>query len=363
MESSYSGNVVQLSCVYPPYRGGIGNVARDMHAWFPNIRTITPDYGNTPANADMRILRLEPIVKIGNAAIMKGLSSVLHTYDTVILHYPFFGALGPVLRWKKNNPNKKLIIWYHHDPVASDARKVIFDFTQAFIVPQLISVADAVICGSSDYARSSDLHYTDYAEKFVEIPFARDASFWNGNEHLDFESCKACIFVGTLDRAHDFKGLDMIVRAWKQMPESATLTVVGDGSDAETYKRSVCDRKNIIFAGNISDDELKALYASHRFLIVAAKHAAEAFSLTAMEAQLIGTPVIASDLPGVRTVTQDQSLLFKTGNQKALERTLKKALDMSAGEWMNISHVIKQKARMKFSKDAFMEKLSEILKK
>ena len=84
--------------------------------------------------------------------------------------------------------------------------------------------------------------------------------------------------------------------------------LIGDGDLRSSYeslarKLSISDR--VSFLGKLSSEELPAAYQSSDVLVLPSLSGAEAFGLVALEAQSSGIPVIASDLPGVRTVVAD----------------------------------------------------------
>ncbi len=64
----------------------------------------------------------------------------------------------------------------------------------------------------------------------------------------------------------------------------------------------------IIFTGYINDSELISFYSMIDILVLPSIDPLESFGLVQIEAMLCGTPVIASDMPGVREVIR------KTGN-------------------------------------------------
>ncbi|MDP9344670.1 MAG: glycosyltransferase, partial [Actinomycetota bacterium] len=81
------------------------------------------------------------------------------------------------------------------------------------------------------------------------------------------------------------------------------------------------------FLGRVADEQLAALYASCRALIVPN---VEEFGITAVEAQASGRPVIAADEGGAReTVIEGQTgFFFPRGDAAALARILRSgALD------------------------------------
>ena len=82
------------------------------------------------------------------------------------------------------------------------------------------------------------------------------------------------------------------------------------------------------FLGKISDEELPRIYQQADLLVLPSINKNEAFGLVLLEAMACGVPVIASDLPGVRTVFEDgrQGLLCKPGDVSDLKNKIEEIL-------------------------------------
>jgi glycosyltransferase involved in cell wall biosynthesis len=89
------------------------------------------------------------------------------------------------------------------------------------------------------------------------------------------------------------KRIDVAVRAFNQL--RLPLVVVGNGPDARRLKRLA--GPTVSFTGRIPDDEVAALLASARALVVTAT---EEFGIAAVEAQAAGRPVVALREGGAR---------------------------------------------------------------
>jgi glycosyltransferase involved in cell wall biosynthesis len=82
------------------------------------------------------------------------------------------------------------------------------------------------------------------------------------------------------------------------------------------------------FVGRLNDVDVPLFYRSLDLCVFPSTSSAEAFGLVALEAQGCGIPVIASDLPGVRTVIQDgkTGLLVKPNDKRALAQAIDEIL-------------------------------------
>lgn len=143
----------------------------------------------------------------------------------------------------------------------------------------------------------------------------------------------ALLFVGRLERR---KGLEPLVRAFTRLktdrPE-LRLLVVGDGPERDRCQALLPARlrSDVHFLGRVDNDELPRFYASCD-LAVAPSLGGESFGIVLLEAMAAGRPLVASDLPGYRTVATDgrQGRLVPPGDPVALATAIGALLDNPA---------------------------------
>src|SRR4051794_17154419 len=100
------------------------------------------------------------------------------------------------------------------------------------------------------------------------------------------------------------KRIDVAIRAFNALRRP--LVVIGDGPDARRLQRLA--GPTIRFTGRVSDEEVAALLASARALVVTAT---EEFGIAAVEAQAAGRPVVALDEGGVtESVVEGETGVF-----------------------------------------------------
>jgi phosphatidylinositol alpha-mannosyltransferase len=127
------------------------------------------------------------------------------------------------------------------------------------------------------------------------------------------------LFVGALDRAHHFKGADRLVRAFVQLRDRRSiLLVVGEGELRPGLERlagelGVADRTR--FVGKVSNSDLAPFYNAAD-LCVLPSVPPESFGLVLIEAMASGRPVVAHNIPGVRTLVRSgvDGFLAQPGN-------------------------------------------------
>jgi len=344
-----------VSAVFPPYRGGIGTVAyhhaRLLAEQGCEVTVFTPNYQNSqkpkppPLSSLLpggEVVRVNAVVKYGNAAYIPSLKDKLKDFDAVILEYPFFGGAGAVLSAKKKY-GFKLLLYYHMDTAAHGLKGLVFKYTKKFFLPKIIKRADIVMASSEDYARHSALRkFWKNNDKFRVLPIGVDIERFKASEpdlelkkNLNIKDDeKIILFVGGLDKAHYFKGVEYLIRAIPFVSSPRPLTLSGDGTGFKViiagkgelqaeYKRlaeKLGVRDKVMFTGGVSDKVLVKLYQLASVTVLPSIDQSEAFGIVLVESMACGTPVITSDLTGVRSVYQDGVSGFKVApkDEKAL---------------------------------------------
>ncbi|HKC05074.1 MAG TPA: glycosyltransferase [Patescibacteria group bacterium] len=109
------------------------------------------------------------------------------------------------------------------------------------------------------------------------------------------------LIVGRLVK---YKKVDLAVEAFNKLGKP--LIIVGTGREEKKLKRKAM--KNIKFAGQVSEKELNEYYAGAKALIMPQE---EDFGIVSLEAQLMGTPVIAYKKGGaIDTVIPEKTGVF-----------------------------------------------------
>ena len=122
-------------------------------------------------------------------------------------------------------------------------------------------------------------------------------------------------------------GIDVLLRAWAQLDtEGRSLLIVGDGPERaalEGLASRLGISETVRFLGRVSDEDLVACYRAADVSVVPSV-ALEGFGLVVLEALASGTPVVASDVGGLRETLDrlDPTLLVPSGDAVALAARL-----------------------------------------
>lgn len=322
--------LAEITPVFPPYRGGTGTVAlENAHMAADNgisTTVFTPYYAsirkNTPAHElvfGFSVQRLKPWYAIGNAAFLPQLFWKLRRFSTIHIHYPCIGLELPVLFWRFLG--KRVVMTYHMDLIGKTPMRIfLFNFYTRMTLPLLIRAVDTVFVSSLDYAQNSPIlsrYILNFNKKFVELPNSVDTSVYaplNSDVLLEGSPDKkkdVILFVGGLDRAHYFKGVDVLLDAARDVVSrfpQALFVFVGDGdmrAGYEEHAQRIGIADYVHFTGSVSREDLPRWYNRATCVVLPSVDSTEAFGVVLIEANACGKPVIATNLPGVRSVVSD----------------------------------------------------------
>lgn len=118
------------------------------------------------------------------------------------------------------------------------------------------------------------------------------------------------LFVGTQEPR---KNLGRLIQAWQTLAKDFDLRIVGDkgwGEAKETYTFSP------IYMGRVSDKKLSVLYAEASAFVYPSLY--EGFGLPILESFYHGTPVITSNLSGMREVAGNAAQLISPESTESI---------------------------------------------
>ncbi len=321
--------IAHVTCAFPPYKSGISNVAYNyarIQSEKNNVVVFVPDYGGDKTKSySFKVEYLKPFPRFGRGGFLYQLVFKLKKFDIVHLHYPFFGGAELVWLLKSFGAKFKLVLHYHMDTSNLALIPKILSIPSVLIRKSIFNKADAVIYASDDYIKNSKIKkiYNKYKTKFYEIPFGVDT---NKFQYLPKQNHKKKIilFVAALDKAHYFKGLDVLFKAVVSMKLDFELRIVGDGDLKQDYISKSKELKidhSIKFLGKLPDKDLVRQYQEADLFILPSINRHEAFGLVLLEAMACGTPVIATNLPGVRKVFNhnEEGFLVKINDENDLK--------------------------------------------
>jgi len=258
----------------------------------------------------VEVYRAKPLVKISKGWLSwewPGLTkNLVREADVVVVNLPQFEGFIPAI-WAKLG-EKRLVVIYHCE-VETDNWLV----KKALGLGNWISLklADKIIVYTRDYAINSPelkpfLYKTE--EIYPPIPDVIPGKINVGGDY-DY-------LVGMAARLAKEKGVEYLIEAIPEIEKGLNskkikIVIAGptDPVGEEKYKQKILTlvRKyssRVELLGTLNEKEMAAFYKTIDVLAVPSVDKTEAFGMVQVEAMKQGTPVVASDLPGVRVPIQ-----------------------------------------------------------
>ncbi len=165
-------------------------------------------------------------------------------------------------------------------------------------------LADHILCLSEDTAHSLVHDYGIDRSKLSVVGCGIDTEKFESSDLPLQSRAQRCVFIGRSDAR---KGFDLLLAAWPLVLEKvpdAQLRAIGIQSALAP---------SVICKARCSDSELALLLGSSRIVVCPSR--LEGFGLAAAEATASGTPVVATDVPGLRSTVTN----FETGLLTSLD--------------------------------------------
>ena len=281
--------------------------------------------------ADVSITRAAAFSPARSTPIAPGFLAALlrDDSDLIVLHEPNPWAL---LSIAVTRPRAPLVIWYHSAVVRPRLQYALF---YQPLVRAVYSRACRFVVSSSSLAHHAAA-LQPYRERVSIIPFGINACEWTGTPAVDgrvselragARGRQIVLFTG---RMVAYKGVDVLLRALVQVDAQAILA--GEGPLRPTWQmlaRELGISDRVVFPGEVTLDELRALYRAADVFVLPSVSEQEAFGFVQLEAMASGTPVISTRLPtGVPWVNQDEvtGLTVPPGDDRALTTALHQLL-------------------------------------
>lgn len=273
-------------------------------------------------------------------------SEVVHVAAT----YPF---TTPAALRRARDLGIPSVLDFHFEPDPGTAFGRLAAGVYQRVGPPVYRLASSVLVRSIAYGRS--------AASLDGVPEERWRVVPNGVDPTRFRPLAVrgredyLLFVG---RLVPYKGLDVLLRALAHASAGIPLYIVGDGplrSNLEAMaKRLAVD---VRFLGHVPDQDLPALYAGAALTLLPSVTRQECFGISLLESMACGTPVVASNLPGVADLARLGGLLAAPGDARELSDQIQNALE--PGRLLR-GHALASPIHQEFSWDAVTNRLEAV---
>lgn len=302
-----------------PHHGGVESFVRDISAEFTKLGhevTVITSRSDRSLPAEevvngVTVKRVPLLATILRTPIPRGLRSRLDgDFDVVHAHTPP-PSFAYMASRRLRSQGVPTVVTYHCDSdLPSRLSAPVVRFLDRRISSSIITGYSRVIVTTETYASTSANTWRITPDI---VPVGADTRrFFPDPEdrlrtrrRLGIDGNRVALFVGRLVR---HKGVQYLIEAMRHTAAGTRLMIVGDGEFAARLKHTARVRSGssrVTFVGDVPDSVLPSIYRAADVLVVPSTSRLEAFGISAIEAMASGTPVVVSDIPGVREVIQD----------------------------------------------------------
>ena len=293
--------VLHIGKFYPPYRGGMEAHLETLCQGLRGRVDVEVLVSNTCSRTEssivdgIRLTRAARVASVASTPLCPKLVSHIRRSctDLVHLHWPNPSAALALLA---SGYKGRLVITYHSDVIRQKMLGRMF----TPILESLLRRTDAIIATSPNYIASSTV-LRRHARLCRVIPLGvGNASFEapapERVAHIRKQyGEKVVLSVGRLVY---YKGFEYLIRAMSSV--NARLLIVGEGpleGRLQKLRNELNLMDRVIFIGNASDEDLRALYHAADVFALASLARSEAFGIVQVEAMAAGTPVVNTNVP------------------------------------------------------------------
>jgi len=296
---------------YAPYVSGLSDAARAIaeglagRGWRVTV-VATRHQPDLPARETLNgvdVVRTPVIARIGKGtvspAFVPAAARAAGRSRALLLHLPLLEA-GLIASLVRRTP---IVTMYQCDislpaGLANRGQTAVIDLSSRVACRR----SRAVVASSADYAQASRISTSLLPRLRVIPPPCRLRS---GGKPA-FRDTPG-LHVGFLGRLVEEKGVEYLVEGFRRLTDpAARLLLAGDfaavagGSVVERVRQGAAGDPRIRLLGFLPDAQVADFYASIDVLVLPSINPLEAFGIVQAQALMLGIPVIASDLPGVR---------------------------------------------------------------
>ncbi len=225
---------------------------------------------------------------IGNWESFRALRSMAEDADIILYHYPW--PFGDLLSFGVHR--KPSVVLYHSDIVKQKLSGALY----APLRERFLDRADVIVATSPNYAESSAI-LQKHKNKVKVIPLTAipddEPEDFKIIDDLNLTFKPFVLFVGVL---RYYKGLDTLVKAAKQV--DCPVVIAGEGPEREHLQalKEQVGARNIVFAGEITNAQKKALYKKASVFAFPSNARSEAFGISLAEAAMYGVPMVSCEI-------------------------------------------------------------------
>ena len=234
---------------------------------------------------------------------------------------------------------------------------------------RLFRRADAVTAVSGALMEEATAMFPPVAQKATVIPNFVSNGFVSAGERPDLRE-KFVLYVG---RLHPVKGVDVLLRGWKEVSSQVgdhKLWLVGDGPEKESLRTLACElgiASSVVFLGPKEQRDLPALYRRAQLVVLPSRSEGSPVSL--LEAGASGALCVGTRIPGIAEIIENgvTGFLAEAESPEGLAGTMLHVLHLPVEEKQRIKQAARARVQERYSEDgivdAYLRLFRSLLKK
>ena len=305
--------ILQTPVRFYPYVGGVENYVYSLSKHLVRFgHEVTVLCANEPKNGrkienidGIIVERLNYIGKIANTNVtpllpfklLKKNFDIIHTH----LPTPWSADWSAIFARLKGKP---IVLTYHNDIVSKGFASYIAKFYNLTSLNLVLETAKKIIITQSKYLERSP-YLKKYKDKVEVVPVGVDIEKFKPLNNVD-EDENTLFFLSVLDKFHEYKGLEYLLKALKIIKNEIkdVKLIIGGEGELRTYYQDMASRlgieENVEFVGFIPDYKLVEYYNKCSvFVLPSYSSDQEGFGIVLLEALACEKPVITTEIVGV----------------------------------------------------------------
>lgn len=339
---------------YRPHYSGLTiyaeRLARALALLDHDVTVLTSQFSSSLPLLDkvdgVTIVRVPPLMRVSKGIIMPSMPKtawkLIQQSDVVNLHVPQMDAF--YIAWMAYMQKKPVVLTYQCDlQLPSGFINLVANKMSNIANHIAAQPSNAIVNTTLDYAEHSPF-LQRYLDKLhiinppVELAPVTDSDISEFRNKFGVKKNEK--IIGMASRLATEKGVEYLVEIMpsvlKQLPNVRVLfvgpyeNVVGE----EKYAKRIIPLVKQLgdhwsFLGILSPTEMSAFFHICDMLVLPSLNSTEAFGMVQIESMICGTPVVASNLPGVRqpVLVTGMGKIIPIGDSAALEMALLDVLE------------------------------------
>ena len=310
--------IVQVTPYFYPHAGGVESHVRSLVREFVRegheVTVVTSRFRrDLPAEEERegyRIVRARTLGVVFNTPLDLGIGHAVRRLDADVVHVHYPPPLTSYFATRAlQGTSVPKVLTYHCDLFLDRPGGPLAWLYQRAFLPPTLGAVDSIVVHTRSYGSTSQ---NLRGRELAIIPSVVDLDrFRPGLEaedlrsQLRLEGKRVLAFTG---RLVPHKGVDVILRALRELPDDVVLLVIGFGPRlrslvGQARRIGVVDR--VRFLSTVTDDDLPRYLSLAEVFVFPSQNRLEGFGLAVAEAMSAGLPVVIADVPGVREVIED----------------------------------------------------------